>query len=113
MFLQFVALLFPVWVMGWVPWRAIDLADGPDGGLMQLTMVSVTSLLVFVVLWYVVMTFGGGFLDGHSLEHHADVSRPDRIARGVGRHDHSGGPMARVSVVMSVYNGERFLARSR
>jgi hypothetical protein len=64
MFLQFVVLLFPVWVMGWVPWRAVDLADGPDGGLMQLTMVSVASLLIFVVLWYVVMTSGGGFLDG-------------------------------------------------
>ncbi len=60
MLLQFIVLLFPVWVMGWAPWRAIGLSEGPDSGLMQLTMVSVASLLVFVVLWYVVMTSGAG-----------------------------------------------------
>ena len=53
--LQFVAILFPVWALGWLPWRAIDPADGPDPRLTQLVMVSVTSLLLFVVTWYVIL----------------------------------------------------------
>jgi len=65
MVLQFVVLMFPVWVLGWVPWRAIDAVGGPDRDLMQLAMVSVTSLVVFVVLWYVVMfSSGWGFGNG-------------------------------------------------
>jgi hypothetical protein len=53
--LQFVALLFPVWALGWLPWRAIDPADGPDPRLTQLVMVPVTSLVLFVVTWYVIL----------------------------------------------------------
>jgi hypothetical protein len=53
--LQFVAILFPVWALGWLPWRAIDPADGPDPRLTQLVMVSVTSLVLFVMTWYVIL----------------------------------------------------------
>jgi hypothetical protein len=53
--LQFVALLFPVWALGWLPWRAIDPAHGPDSRLTQLVMVPVTSLVLFVVTWYVML----------------------------------------------------------
>ena len=53
--LQFVALLFPVWALGWLPWRAIDPADGPDPRLTRLVMVPVTSLVLFVVTWYVIL----------------------------------------------------------
>ena len=60
---QFVALLFPVWALGLMPWRAMEPAGDQDQSVMRLAMVSVTSLLVFVVLWYVVLLGGGSGFD--------------------------------------------------
>jgi hypothetical protein len=63
MALQFIALLFPMWAMGWAPWRAFEPSGVLDVGVTRFAMVSVTSLLTFVVLWYLVLTEGGWALD--------------------------------------------------
>lgn len=57
---QFIALLFPAWALGWMPWRAVELPVGEETNLMRLVMGAVASLFVFVAIWYGILFPAGG-----------------------------------------------------